>query len=93
MQGSSDLRRRARAEGVAAEQLEEAADADDPKAACVELLLALHADASDDGIAELRAELEGMRLKELRRRARALRWRPRQSRARAANIRRSGPLK
>ena len=66
-----DLRRRARAEGVAAEQLEEAADADDPKAACVELLLALHADASDDGIAELRAELEGMRLKELRRRARA----------------------
>ena len=29
------------------------------------------ADASDDGIAELRAELEGMRLKELRRRARA----------------------
>ena len=65
-----ELRRQAKAEGAEPEQLEDAADADDPKAAVIELLLALRASsaASDGG---LRAELEGLRLKELRQRARA----------------------
>ena len=57
------------AEGASAEQLDDAADADDPKAAVIELLLALSHDASDG--AELRAELEALRLKALRQRARA----------------------
>ena len=67
--GLKVLRTRARAEGASAEQLDDAADADDPKAAVIELLLALSHDASDG--AELRAELEALRLKELRQRARA----------------------
>ena len=67
-----ELRSRAKAEGAEPEQLEEAADADDPKQAVIELLVALRADASGSGDTEaLRAELEGMRLKDLRQRARS----------------------
>ena len=69
-----ELRSRAKAEGAEPQQLDDAADAEDPKTAVIELLLALRADAaglggeSDD--ATLRAELSGLRLKELRQRAR-----------------------
>ena len=84
-----ELRARAKAEGAEPEQLEDAADADDPKQAVVDLLLGLHATTVDSGPTKLsfranhlaahesalrtgalRAELEGLRLKELRRRAR-----------------------
>ena len=66
-----ELRRQAKAEGAEPEQLEDAADADDPKAAVIELLLALRASAAA-GDGTLRAELEGLRLKELRQRARII---------------------
>ena len=65
------MRRQAKAEGAEPEQLEDAADADDPKAAVIELLLALRAPSSAAGDGALRADLEGLRLKELRQRARA----------------------
>ena len=84
-----ELRARAKAEGAEPEQLEEAADADDPKQAVIDLLLGLHAKTVDTGPTKLplrtsntrahesalrtgalRAELEGLRLKELRQRAR-----------------------
>ena len=38
-----ELRARAKAEGAEPEQLEDAADADDPKQAVIDLLLGLHA--------------------------------------------------
>ena len=87
-----ELRARAKAEGAEPEQLEEAADADDPKQAVIDLLLGLHATTVDTRVSgptklplrtgntrahetalrtgALRAELEGLRLKELRQRAR-----------------------
>ena len=84
-----ELRARAKAEGAEPEQLEDAADADDPKQAVIDLLLGLHATTVDSGPTKLsfrithlaahgsalrpgalRAELEGLRLKELRQRAR-----------------------
>eukprot|EP01052_Picozoa_sp_SAG31_P018719 SAG31_NODE_1338_length_8731_cov_14.189643_1_plen_1748_part_10 len=66
-----ELRRRAREAGIDADELEDAIDADDPKAAVIELLMS-HVETSApevDNDTALRQELEGLRLKELRKRA------------------------
>ena len=62
-----ELRKRARDVGINAELLEDAIDADDPKSAVIELLMAKSSDAGEE--AALRTGFEGLRLKELRRRA------------------------
>jgi hypothetical protein len=70
-----DLRKRARDGGIGAQLLEDAADADDPKSAVIELLMdkkehntSLTAQEADSEAA-LRSELDTLRLKELRSRA------------------------
>ena len=80
----SALRKRARADGVGEDALEEAGDSDDPKPAIIELILAAQKSDEDDvkgtaidiveaeqslGDNKLRAELEGMKLKALKKRA------------------------
>ena len=47
-----ELRARAKAEGAEPEQLEDAADADDPKQAVIDLLLGMHAATFDSGSTE-----------------------------------------
>jgi hypothetical protein len=67
-----ELRARAKAENIAAELLEDAADADDPKHAVVQLLrqhLAAQQAAADADGSALRQQLSALRLKELRARA------------------------
>jgi hypothetical protein len=67
-----ELRARARADGVDADELEDAADMDDPKAAVIDLLLerrASRAPPADADEAALREELLGLKFKELRHRA------------------------
>jgi hypothetical protein len=67
-----ELRKRARDAGVDADSLEDTTDSDDPKAAVIELLMVRYKPlAADDRKAAHRAELEGLRLKELRKRAKA----------------------
>ena len=60
------LQKRAISEGVDAQAADDALDDDDPKAALIALITA----SADSGDAELRRELESLRLKELRARAR-----------------------
>ena len=68
----SALEQRALAEGASADATEDALDDDDPKAALIELVvLCADSSGSSSGEAELRRELEGLRLKELRARARS----------------------
>ena len=64
------LHEMALAEGVPASVADDAMDDDDPKAALIGLIVSC-ADSSGGGGAELRRELEGLRLKELRARARS----------------------
>ena len=67
-----ELRKRARDAGVDGELLDDATDADDPKAAVIALLMTLcKPPAADDGAAALQTELEGLSPKELRGRAKA----------------------
>jgi hypothetical protein len=69
-----DLRKRARDAGIDGQLLEEAADADDPKSAVIELLVSQSKPPVADemkGNAALQTELESLRLKELRARAKA----------------------
>merc|ERR1711969_516943 len=65
-----ELRQRAREAGVDADELEEATDADNPKAAVTALILE-HMPAEAAPGHGLKKELEGLRLKELRARAKA----------------------
>ena len=66
------LHEMALAEGVPASVADDAMDDDDPKAALIELVvLCAGSSGSSSGEAELRRELEGLRLKELRARARS----------------------
>jgi len=78
----SELRKRAKAEGVAEEKLDEAEDADDEKAALVDLIVekigaASKKDDDDKDAAaleamnKLKAELKGLKKSELRKRAKA----------------------
>ena len=67
----SALHKRALADGASAEATEDAMDDDSPKAALIELILSLAGSGGNSGEAELRQELEGLRLKELRARARS----------------------
>ena len=66
-----ELRKRARDSGVDSTLLEDAADSDDPKSAVIELLIADQLSSAGPSEADLRAELELLRLKELRGRAKA----------------------
>ena len=66
----SALEQRALAVGASADATEDALDDDDPKAALIGLIVSC-AGSSGGGGAELRRELEGLRLKELRARARS----------------------
>jgi hypothetical protein len=66
-----DLRARAKAKGATSEQLEEAADSDDQKTALVELLMQLEGAAGAPSGGVLRAELEGLPMKDVRARAKA----------------------
>ena len=66
------LHEMALAEGVPASVADDAMDDDDPKAALIELVvLCADSSGSSSAEAELRRELEGLRLKELRARARS----------------------
>jgi len=66
----SALHKRALADGASAEATEDAMDDDNPKAALIELIVSCAGSGGNSGEAELRQELEGLRLKELRARAR-----------------------
>eukprot|EP01050_Picozoa_sp_SAG11_P006459 SAG11_NODE_501_length_8895_cov_12.129832_10_plen_158_part_00 len=67
---TSELKKRCKAAGVSEEQLDEADDADDTKAALIELVLALAAAPAPAG-PSLREELGTLRTSELKKRAKA----------------------
>ena len=69
----SALRKRARADGVSEDDLEEAEDSDSPKSTIIELILLMTeaVPAEDSQAAELRAELSKLKPSALRKRARA----------------------
>ena len=67
-----DLRKRAKADGMPAADLEDAMDADDPEELFTSFLVQMHADAAGgggDATAQLRQELQGLRTMALHRRA------------------------
>ena len=66
----SALKRRARAAGCAEAEIEEADDADDPKAAMIALILS-HEASGQETSDVLRRELQGLKPSALKRRARA----------------------
>ena len=68
----SQLRKRAGASGVSAEEIDAALDSDDPQGALVRLIVAATPapSAQDDALAPLRAELRGLKPSVLRKRAR-----------------------
>ena len=76
--GLKALRRRAKDAGATAEELIDAMDADEPKDAVVELLLAMRESSESQALGATRAEqrllteLHGLRLKDLRKRAKEL---------------------
>ena len=61
----ASLSRRAKAEGIDEERVDDAFDSDDPRATLIEMVVAHACEASSNAPeeAELRSELEGMRLK------------------------------
>ena len=68
-----ELRRRVKADGMPADELELAMDSDDPEDVLIEYLLMQHVDTqreAQEASAALRRELDGLKLKELRKRAR-----------------------
>ena len=64
------LKKRARSSGVDEDQLEDADDADDIKAAVIQLIVEAQASSGSTVDELLRAELSGLKLKALKRRAR-----------------------
>ena len=64
------LKKRARSSGVDEDQLEDADDADDIKAAVIQLIVEAQASSCSTVDELLRAELSGLKLKALKRRAR-----------------------
>ena len=66
----SALRSRARAAGAAAGDIEEACDAERPKAAIIELILSFE-QPGEDPVVTLRAELEGLKLSAIEQRGKA----------------------